>query len=280
VGELARQQHDWTGAVAYHTEGLRLWRLLDDKHGLASALRFLGLVAPLLPERRRLIGEAMALYQEVGDTYGVAISCMNLGRNILGHGDDPAEATALLEQGLTLFRELRETTGLAWTLMGLGEAAACQGHFAHASTCFAESLSLFRELGDRRRIAWVLNSLACALVNAGEVARVEPILQESLSICQELPNRLDLRGTVGEWAHLAVRQGQVTRAARLLGAAERLIEPRSAPLASLPNSWERLVEEIRAQLDAATFAAAWAEGQAMTLEQAIAYALEDDTTAD
>jgi hypothetical protein len=31
---------------------------------------------------------------------------------------------------------------------------------------------------------------------------------------------------------------------------------------------------VREQLDEAAFAAAWAEGQAMTLEQAIAYALE------
>ena len=37
--------------------------------------------------------------------------------------------------------------------------------------------------------------------------------------------------------------------------------------------YERDVATVRAQLDAATFAAAWAEGAAMTLEQAIAAAL-------
>ncbi len=40
------------------------------------------------------------------------------------------------------------------------------------------------------------------------------------------------------------------------------------------------IADIRAQLDEPTFAAAWAEGQAMTLEQAIAYALERDSTGD
>ncbi len=35
------------------------------------------------------------------------------------------------------------------------------------------------------------------------------------------------------------------------------------------------VSQLRAQLDEATFAVGWAEGQAMTLEQAITYALEE-----
>jgi len=40
--------------------------------------------------------------------------------------------------------------------------------------------------------------------------------------------------------------------------------------------YERDLAAARAQLDAASLAAAWAAGQAMGLEQAIAYALEDD----
>jgi hypothetical protein len=36
--------------------------------------------------------------------------------------------------------------------------------------------------------------------------------------------------------------------------------------------------DVRAQLDESTFEAAWAEGQAMTLDAAIAYALEGDQT--
>jgi hypothetical protein len=38
---------------------------------------------------------------------------------------------------------------------------------------------------------------------------------------------------------------------------------------------ERYVAATRAQMDEAAFTIAWAAGQAMTLEQAIAYALED-----
>jgi len=39
------------------------------------------------------------------------------------------------------------------------------------------------------------------------------------------------------------------------------------------TDYDRAVASVRAQLDEATFGAAWAEGQALTLEQAIAEAL-------
>ena len=42
-------------------------------------------------------------------------------------------------------------------------------------------------------------------------------------------------------------------------------------------TYERDVAAARAYIDQAVFVAAWAEGQAMTLEQAIAYALSDET---
>jgi hypothetical protein len=82
-----------------------------------------------------------------------------------------------------------------------------------------------------------------------------------------------LVGLAGSLAML----GQGERAARLYGAAEAL-QARTG--ATLPNQaaralHERQVAALRAQLDPATFAAAWAEGRAMTLDEAIAYALEE-----
>jgi hypothetical protein len=65
--------------------------------------------------------------------------------------------------------------------------------------------------------------------------------------------------------------GQPERAVRLWGAAEALYDS----IGKHTDYYDRAA--ARAQLDDATFAAAWAEGRAMTVEQAIAYALADDT---
>ena len=70
--------------------------------------------------------------------------------------------------------------------------------------------------------------------------------------------------------------GQPKRAARVLGAADALLETSGARL----NWHDRLyydssIKTTRDQLDQITFAAAWAEGRVMQTEQAIAYALAE-----
>ncbi len=71
-------------------------------------------------------------------------------------------------------------------------------------------------------------------------------------------------------------RGHPERAARLFGAANALLERSGAVLDEVDQAEHaRDVAATRAQLDEATYAAAWAEGRAMTLEHAIAYALEE-----
>jgi hypothetical protein len=83
--------------------------------------------------------------------------------------------------------------------------------------------------------------------------------------------------TIREYAleRLAAGQGQPTRAALLLGAAKSMLIGGSAP--HIEPAWrfarEQIVAALRTQLGDATFDAAWAAGQALTLEQAITEAL-------
>ena len=70
------------------------------------------------------------------------------------------------------------------------------------------------------------------------------------------------------------RSGQPQRAAHVLGAAEAVLETIGALTQPIDKpEIERIIADVRAQLDAASFEAAWAEGRAMTLDQALADAL-------
>jgi hypothetical protein len=113
-----------------------------------------------------------------------------------------------------------------------------QGDYAAARSLHEEGLAIFRELGDKGGIAQSLESLA---------------------------------GLAAVWGR------GLERAARLWGAAAALREAIGAPLPpSEREKYEREVGAARAALGEEAFASAWAEGEAMTLEQAIAYALEDE----
>lgn len=83
---------------------------------------------------------------------------------------------------------------------------------------------------------------------------------------------LCLKGLAG----IAATQRQSVRAAWFFGASEALREVIGIPLRPVERApYEREVSVARAQLAEQVFAAAWAEGRAMTMEQAIAYALGD-----
>ena len=84
-----------------------------------------------------------------------------------------------------------------------------------------------------------------------------------------------------QFAGMVAAQGQqraeLERAARLFGAAEALEDSMIArpEFAIFDNgALQAPIAMLRTRLGDDAFAAAWAEGRAMTLEQAIAYALE------
>jgi hypothetical protein len=75
---------------------------------------------------------------------------------------------------------------------------------------------------------------------------------------------------------LAVAQNQMKHAAHLLGAAETLYAPlRSEMSAKERAEHDRSISAARAALGEEAFAKAWAEGQAMTVGEAVAYALRE-----
>jgi hypothetical protein len=76
-------------------------------------------------------------------------------------------------------------------------------------------------------------------------------------------------------ASLWMAQGFAARAVRLFGAAQGVLNKLDASLGVEQRRYDRYLAAARAQLDEPAFAQAWAEGQAMTLEQAVVYALED-----
>jgi hypothetical protein len=99
-------------------------------------------------------------------------------------------------------------------------------------------------------------------------------LAQGLALSQTLHDQASIAWCLAGLGSVAALGEEPERAARLWGAAERLREAigcRPAPAARL--TYERAQAATRAQVGEAAFAAAWAEGQAMTLEQAHAEAL-------
>jgi predicted ATPase/class 3 adenylate cyclase len=272
----ARGQGDFAQAVTLLQESLVLFQEIGDKRGVATSLFNLSMAEEGQGNQARakaLAKESMPLFREVDDRGGLAWALFQLGRIAMDQ-HDYAPAMVLHGESAALFRELHDHWGLAWALHHMGLVAQKQGDYLHAVSMDEESLVLFRDLNHIRGIADVLIELARIAHIQGDDARAKGLYREILALRSELGGRWHISVCLMGLAGAASAQGRFMRAARLFGAAEALDEDIDAlPSAIWRARYDIAVAAARAELDEATFAAAWAAGRALTLDQAIAEAL-------
>jgi tetratricopeptide (TPR) repeat protein len=281
AGVLAYTQGDFTAAHAFLQESLALFRELGDTWGIAYALNGLGLVANDQGDyarARALFEESLAMRRELGNTWGIAASLNNLGLVAKEQGDY-ARARALFEESLALKCELGDTWGTALALSNLGLVAKEQGDYARARALYEESLALFRELGDTQNIAYALSGLGNVAYAQGDYTAARALHAESLALRRELGDKHGIAESLERFAAVASAQGQAERALRLAGAAAALREAISAPLSPIDQAaLDRWLAPARQALSEATCTAAWEAGRKLTLEQATAEALDEGTS--
>jgi len=149
------------------------------------------------------------------------------------------------------------------------------GDPASARTHLEESLGICRELGDRAGIAASLTSLADMATEEGALLSARTLLSEGVAIRLELGDSRGVASSLEKFAHLALASGRPLMAARIYGAAERLRPTIGFP----PLSDDAHVQAARAACaNDVAFDAAWREGNAMTVEEAITYAGRTELT--
>jgi hypothetical protein len=140
---------------------------------------------------------------------------------------------------------------------------------------YAEALASARALGDQRSEAHIAQELGAMAIHLGDVESATTLLAESLSSFRKWADSLGIARCLLGFADLLQVHGHMEQAARVLSFVEPWLQSNQIQLVHFDRAnYERCVSAVRAQLDEATFAKAWAEGHAMTLEQAVEYALE------
>jgi non-specific serine/threonine protein kinase len=237
LARLARLEGHYARSVTFLEESLSLFRELGRNDDIALVLSDFGLTVLYLGEYERataLCEESLALSREMGDLRGIASWLANLATVTLARGDHE-RATVLCDESLAIRKELGYKGGCAHTLAIMGRIALDLGAYERATACYTESLRLRQETGEKEGIATALEGLA-AVVGL---------------------------------------HGRPVSAARLYAYAESLRSLIGVPLNPNDRAYSlQTVAAIRAQLGEPTFMRAWTEGQAITLEDAIAEAVQ------
>jgi predicted ATPase/Tfp pilus assembly protein PilF len=280
---MALAQGDVDTAAIHSEQSVAIFRTLGATHKqwLAYAVMQLGMVRISQGNpaaARPLLVEALALSREVSGALGQPYAgtvLFQLGRAAQAAGDLES-ARACYEQSLTRYREAGDHLGIASATNALQQVAGISGVEVHARQMLAESLPPARSTRDRYDLAQVLLDAGTASLRQGDSQQARSLLVESLRLWADIRTPAGIARALAGLAELAAAQRQAERAGRLYGAAQVLLPPsgRLTSDASGPDL-DQSIAAARASLDAAAFAAGWADGQAMTLEQAIHSALED-----
>jgi predicted ATPase/class 3 adenylate cyclase len=237
AGRLARHLGDYEGAIALLERSLELARSFQDRRVEALALHELGALAGLAEgdaAREVVLTEAsLALWRELGDSWGTARTLNNLGYEAYLQGDVD-RAVSLLDEGVTLARVAGDRSVLGYILDSRGVVAEAQGELERATDLYQEALTLAQQVGNPLVVAFALSSLAGMAARQGQPVRAARMWGAASALRDSIGTRLPLE--------------EEERFAQALGA-------------------------VRDLLGEDAFAAAWEEGRAQPLDQVVAEAL-------
>jgi tetratricopeptide (TPR) repeat protein len=190
------------------------------------------------------------------------------------------------EAGLKTFQELNDQNGMGWVPAWLGCVAYRAGALDQARALIESSLAIHDPDGYWLELAFSLLSLGHVTRAQGDPGRAVQLYTRSLTMVVTNGMRPDkfqavygLRPDFAEYlegfAKAAMLVGQPLRAARLFGAAQSLRSQFGPALPPVEQSeYGQSLAQLREQLNPPAFSAAWAEGVALSWEQAVAYAQE------
>jgi predicted ATPase/class 3 adenylate cyclase len=234
---LAERQGDLEQAQAFAESSLSLARSIGDDTLTGDALLLLGIIAVDAEDYDRaesLQREAQVVFSRSGNDAAVRETLGMLGFLMIAR-HDYAQAHSVIEEALRLSRQADDSRGVLLNVANLGHLSAREGRFQEALPLMGEALQRTRQQFDVQGVADTLEDIAA--VAAALLHHEEAAVM--------------LGGAD------ALREGM-----------EGVMEPVGLAL------HEQTLASLGSNLEADRFAAAWEQGRGMSLDHAVAYALE------
>lgn len=263
------------------------------------------------------LGQSVLLWQVLDDELNLAYARTHWAHVLWARGERAA-AHALWETAGETFRQRNEKWHLGWLLAWQARAARDAHDFISARPLYVASAAHLQEVGDEWAYAIIISQLGTIELTLGNYASARDLFKARLAIGEKLNSSFLMSRSQVWLGSVALQEGNVPLAAyyfkaslrsshltgyaaetwtgvaglawvsssqrdwkgavRLYAVADRLHEHYSQPVPMDITMHARTLEHVRSQLDGATFALMWAEGRALTTEQAIAYVLQDSET--
>ncbi|HNP70695.1 MAG TPA: tetratricopeptide repeat protein [Kouleothrix sp.] len=277
-GAAQMEQGNLPGVRPLLDRALALYRACGDRRNAARVIDGVGRLECMsgkYAQALELHKESMAISVALGDRYSQAMQLLLLG-NALAELGNLAESNEFYQQSLDACRYLGDREGIGVALNNLACNAQESGDLVRAQQLAEQCLAVAQVIGNRKLTCTVLVTLGELAAQTKNWASVRVYMHESLAYIRQSNFLTYLTGALNVSALCATATGAPHRAARLWGALDMYLAASGLEL----QSYERAQRSegyagARALLGDAAFDTAYAQGRALPLEQALAYALEE-----
>jgi predicted ATPase/DNA-binding winged helix-turn-helix (wHTH) protein len=282
LSTFATVQGDFPAATDFVEQSLSIYRRLGDQWGIAVSMNARAIVAwdrQDYAAAESHFDESLACWRDLGDRVAVARCLHSFANCVRGRGDY-VRARALLEEAGRIFEQLGDRSGAAWSLNQRGDIAREEGEVAAARELYQRALSTFREANDRWGIARSLTDLAQIACDERDHVTAHAAYREALALFVSLGHKRGIARALEGFACSALAQRDPVRALAITATAAHLRQRIGAPL--MPAEQSKLDDKLQPawiSLNDAESKTAYARGWAMSLDNAIEYALEESGSA-
>jgi tetratricopeptide (TPR) repeat protein len=224
-----------------------------------------------------VLEENLTIARGTGDVRTIASALYNLAFAYVERREF-ARAREAFEEAGRIHRSLRNKYGIALVLINLGYVALLEGNYERAASELGKGLNEAEEAGSPTWIFAGRRYLALLALLEGRIDEAEGVLADLSDEQRDEIAGEEVAHWLDDLAAAAAAKEEATRAARLWGAADSAFEALGLALLEEDRLLRgRFMPRTRESLGHASWHAAWTEGHAMTITEAIDYALERES---
>lgn len=267
---------DPPAARAMFTRSLEIHQRWGDAHNAAISTFHLGLCESVMENDAPALGllsEGLAYFRQHGDLFFMARASLFIGYIYMrqGHYD---QARRYIEEHLRLDTEIQFLDGMAEGWRDLGNLYLRQAQYTQASQCYQQCIEISQAHGLNKNEVFYIYGLLALHLDQPDAARqrFEALLSYKQRTHDPSLVGVALMGLAAAWA----ASGQAERAARLCGASQSIIVAQDEEFPEdVQREVERHIQPARQALGLSRFDFLQAEGQGLSLEDALAFALHE-----
>ena len=278
LANLALWKGEREQAWTLYTESKNAFREIGNKWAVSMALSGMGSVMLSKGDfeaAAKLYEEALAYGRDMGDQNTIAGRRYDLARVAWSMGEYE-RAAKMYEDTLSIVQKMNNKSAVAGTLVDLGTVALVQGDLELAASRYEESIAIGREIEGQFTVGYALYGLGRVAYARGDYDKAHSLYRQALQMFQGTANQWNITYCLEAFAALAVAEGDMKRAARLFGKTDSFYTQLRFLLSPIERqNHEHDVAAARVALGEEVFTRLLAEGNAMTMKEAITYALND-----